>query len=763
MKSMFATARACCSRSAVRGSSSSRLYCFRSFSSAAVPSITRYVSDKALRRGMQNDRAVTSFDKSRHHAAQAVKTNLKAFEMLVMSQFDRLLAVMGEWHPENHEYLSFNIKDQEHLDKELLRFRKDLRNAFMRAREKGETGRLENTLFWRLRNAFVKGDMAKEVAYAFQSFLLRDRFDEAATNMLLDLANNMRYPAEWFPATRMMKRTVHLHVGPTNSGKTYNALKALESASSGIYAGPLRLLAHEIYTRFTAKGKKCALITGEEQRVPEGADQWFSSCTVEMTPLNQRVDCAVIDEIQMIESEERGWAWTQAFLGVQAKEVHLCGEERSVGLIQELCQMIGDDCLVHKYERLNPLRTLNRSLGGSFKKLEKGDAVVSFTRVGLHAIKSGIEEATGRKCAIVYGSLPPETRAQQAALFNDPNNDYDFLAASDAIGMGLNLEIRRVIFETVQKFDGVAQRNLSVPEVKQISGRAGRYRTASHAIIASDPALDSALGGDAEAPAPAPGLVTTLDPEDLSEITRCLKAEAKPILTAGLKPPHYLLERFYSFFPDRTPFSFVIGRLWEMAMLDRRFHMCDARESLEIAQHIQSLAMSIEDRCVLLTAPCALSDATNVKVLKAFARCVADMTSGHLLDIPEVDIEVLDLDVDNMPITPEKYLMRLESLHKTITLYLWLSYRYSGIFQSQKLAFHVKALVEEKITLHLDNIGFQAERREKLRKEARLAAEKHRRKEEALLGREAVEEKAGHIITGPGQWVEEGHGEPLFQ
>ncbi|KAK3688608.1 P-loop containing nucleoside triphosphate hydrolase protein [Podospora appendiculata] len=729
------------------------------------------VPEQSLRAGIENDRVVPALGPSRFHAARAVKRNYKMFETLVVSQFEKLLEATGAWHTDHHEYLSFNVTSQQHLDREIFLFQRAISTAFVLARDKGKTGRLENTLFWNLRNSFVRGDtkgLARELNYAFQSFLLRNQFDEAATDMHLDLTN-MCFPSEWFPATRMMKRTVHLHVGPTNSGKTYTALKALESASSGIYAGPLRLLAHEIYTRFTAKGKKCALITGEEQRIPEGADRWFSSCTVEMTPLNQRVDCAVIDEIQMIESEDRGWAWTQAFLGVQAKEVHLCGEERTVGLIQELCKMIGDDCIVHTYKRLNPLQTLNKSLDGSFRNLEKGDAVVSFSRVGLHAIKSGIEEATGRKCAIVYGSLPPETRAQQAALFNDPNNDYDFLAASDAIGMGLNLEIRRVIFETAQKFDGVAHRNLSVPEVKQIGGRAGRYRTASHAI-----ASDSALSGDAAtsastsplaaaAEAATPGFVTTLDPEDLSTIRNAFRNEAKPIRTAGLKPPTFLLERFYSYFPDRTPFSFVISRLWEMAKLDPQFHLCNFRESLEIAQHIQSFDMSIQDRCIFLTAPGSPRDPMHAKVLKALARCVAEMTGGHLLDIPEIDIEVLDLDINNMPITREQYLVRLESLHKSITLYLWLSYRYQGIFQSQKLAFHVKAIVEEKITNHLDNIGFEAERREKRRKEARMRAEKHRRKEEALLGPEAVEEEADHIITGPGQWAEEGHGEPLFE
>jgi ATP-dependent RNA helicase SUPV3L1/SUV3 len=162
------------------------------------------------------------------------------------------------------------------------------------------------------------------------------------------------------------------------------------------------------------------------------------SCTVEMAPLNTRMEVAVIDEIQMINHPDRGWAWTQAFLGLQAKEIHLCGEARAVPLIRELCALIGDKVHVHEYERLTPLKVASKSLG-SLSKLEKGDCVVSFSVIGIHALRKAIEKKTGRKCAIVYGSLPPETRAQQARLFNDPDNDYDFLVASDAIGMGLNL------------------------------------------------------------------------------------------------------------------------------------------------------------------------------------------------------------------------------------------------------------------------------------------------------------------------------------
>lgn len=284
----------------------------------------------------------------------------------------------------------------------------------------------------------AKKALETRLRYLFFAQTCGGRFTQAEVENQKELAN-LRYPAEWYPVTRATPRKVHLHVGPTNSGKTYHALKRLEEAESGIYLGPLRLLAHEVYTRLNAKGKPCALVTGEEQRMPKGETKMWS-CTVEMAPLNQPLDVAVIDEIQMINHTERGWAWTQAFLGIQAREVHLCGEARTVPLMRELCGLIGDEVEVHEYQRLTPLKTADRSLSGKLVgKLEKGDCIVSFSVLGIHSLRKAIENATGRKCAIVYGSLPPETRAQQARLFNDPDNEYDFLVASDAIGMGLNL------------------------------------------------------------------------------------------------------------------------------------------------------------------------------------------------------------------------------------------------------------------------------------------------------------------------------------
>ncbi|KAK5625020.1 hypothetical protein RRF57_000736 [Xylaria bambusicola] len=676
------------------------------------------------------------------------------FKKLAEGRFDDLVSA-ADW---KNEYEAFGITSKLDFDREARLFRVSISKSCDLAAETQAVSRASNPLFWSLRNAFVTQDikgLIAELKFSFQSFLTRSKFPKNIIDTHQKIAD-MRFPYEWYPATRALQRTIHLHVGPTNSGKTYNALKALENAKSGIYAGPLRLLAHEVYTRFMAKGKTCALITGEEQRIPQGADSYFISCTVEMTPVNEPVDVAVIDEIQMIGDSDRGWAWTQAFLGVQAKELHLCGEERTVELIQSFCATLGDECIVHRYQRLSGLETMDESLNGKLTNLQKGDAVVAFSRIELHSLKRSIENQTGKRCAIIYGSLPPETRAQQAALFNDPDNDYDYLVASDAIGMGLNLEIRRVVFLTTTKRDAVSYRQMSVSELKQIGGRAGRFRTANQAIRAATKGTQTA-----EPKPSGPGLVTAMEDEDLAVVIQAFDTEAEPIKTAGIQAPAAAIERFSAYFPPNTPLSFMLVRLRDIAKLSSRFHLCHLKEMLAVADLIQPFPMSIYDRCVFLNAPVALREPRGQVVLQAFARCVSRMEGGNLLDLPEIELELLDCKFGEWKEGPAELLRRLEALHKSITLYLWLTYRFSGVFTSQHLAFHVKDLVEAKINELLAGVR-QSDYKMKKRLDAiRKAAKAKRLREERLLGETAPHRGSGH--EGVGEWKEEGHEEPLYE
>ncbi|KAG7119320.1 ATP-dependent RNA helicase suv3 like protein [Verticillium longisporum] len=690
-------------------------------------------------------------------AASKNKKRYEVFRSMVITQFNNILDEFGNWSESNQELRSFGVRSEHGLANEAALFRKAISDAIVMATN-GNVARATNPLFWSLRDAFIRGDvkgLTSEIRYSFQSFMLRSRMSADVTKRQKQMAD-FRYPMEWFPATRALQRTIHLHVGPTNSGKTYHALKALENAKSGIYGGPLRLLAHEVYARFTAKGKPCAMVTGEEQRIPEGVDNYFISCTVEMTPLNRLVDVAVIDEIQMIGDPERGWAWTQALLGVMAKEVHLCGEERAVDLVKSICSALGDKCVVHRYERLSPLRTMKKSLKGDLSKLEKGDAVVAFSRVGLHGLKKAIEEKTGKRCAIVYGSLPPETRAQQAALFNDPDNEYDFLVASDAIGMGLNLEVKRIIFETAAKFDGVNFRGLSTSEIKQIGGRAGRFRSARQAAISAD-------GAETLVEKKNPGLVTTLDALDLPRVQEAFTQQAEPLEAAYINPPAFILERFSEYLPPDTPLSFMLLRIRELARVSPMFLVDISSDALRVADIIQEFPLTIHERLSILNAPVQLNEPSVVHLVQAATNCLATRQGGALYDMQEIDLEILDATIADFDGDGRRYLRAIEVLHHSVTLYLWLSYRFPNVFSSQALAFHVKELVQAKIEHHLDtNVSFRAGQHEAMLAKRRKEIDKREREQLRVFG-EGHERAAMAGEEGAGKWNEPGHEEPLVE
>ncbi|KAL8678969.1 MAG: hypothetical protein Q9186_004738 [Xanthomendoza sp. 1 TL-2023] len=552
-----------------------------------------------------------------------------------------------------------------------------------------------------------------QIKYAYYSFLASRRFTQSNLQDQAKLAD-LRYPAEWYPRAREIQRSIHLHVGPTNSGKTYHALKRLEQASSGIYAGPLRLLAHEVYARLNTSGKPCNLITGDERQIVDN-DAGMSSCTVEMVPVNKTVDVAVIDEIQMIGHEERGWAWTQAVMGIQAKELHLCGEERTVPLIKELAAAMGDDLQIHHYKRLSPLKTMSASLQGNLSKLRKGDCLVAFTKVKIHSLKRDIEITTRKRVAVVYGSLPPEIRAQQAALFNNPDNDYDILVASDAIGMGLNLSIKRIIFCTTVKWNGRFRESIEISQIKQIAGRAGRYRTAGQA---AETPTDQSSSADAHisnmspdvSPAQTLGLVTSLERYELSVIQKAMIAEADPIMSAGIFPPDDIIVRFAAYFPPSTSFSYILTRLHDISLLNSRFHLCVLKDRTRIADAIEPVKnLTVRDRIIFCASPAGTKDTDDpmIGLLRALAECVASNTGGGILDIESIELSLLQEDV---ALASRDFLQKLEYLHKALILYIWLSFRFAGVFNTQAMAFYIKSIVEDKIQQVLSQASIKTRR-----------------------------------------------------
>ncbi|RLN41999.1 ATP-dependent RNA helicase SUV3, mitochondrial [Panicum miliaceum] len=242
--------------------------------------------------------------------------------------------------------------------------------------------------------------------------------------------NGSWHPHMWYPKAREKKRNVYLHVSPTNSGKTYNALKRLEASSSGVYCGPLRLLAREVAQRLNKINVPCNLITGQERDEIEGAKH--TSVTVEMADVTTEYHCAVIDEIQMVGCKSRGFSFTRALLGLCSDELHVCGDPAAVPLIQRILEATGDLVTVQYYERLSPLVPLKFPLG-SFSNIKAGDCLVTFSRREIYTLKKRIEMEGKHLCSVVYGSLPPETRTKQAGRYGSkfPVGEVTCLDAED--------------------------------------------------------------------------------------------------------------------------------------------------------------------------------------------------------------------------------------------------------------------------------------------------------------------------------------------
>ena len=273
---------------------------------------------------------------------------------------------------------------------------------------------------------------------------------------------------ELYPKARLMNRRWKLHVGPTNSGKTYESLEELRNVHRGLYLAPLRLLALEVQERLLENSVLCNLTTGEEEDIIEGATH--CSSTIEKLDINKYYDLCVIDEAQMIVDRDRGWAWTRAILGVCASEVHVCMSENALNIVCRLIQECGEEYEVIRHNRNTELIFEEKPFQYP-NDVRKHDALVVFSRKSVLAVASELE-AIGKKVSVLYGNLPYKVRKEELRKFRD--GDTDIVVTTDCIGMGMNINVERVVFLSSHKFDGVSQRPLNSSEVKQIAGRAGR-------------------------------------------------------------------------------------------------------------------------------------------------------------------------------------------------------------------------------------------------------------------------------------------------
>jgi ATP-dependent RNA helicase SUPV3L1/SUV3 len=256
-------------------------------------------------------------------------------------------------------------------------------------------------------------------------------------------------------------------LGPTNTGKTHLAVERMCAHSSGMIGFPLRLLAREVYDRVVAiKGpNEIALITGEEKIVPKGA-RWFL-CTAESMPLDRDVAFVAIDEAQLGADPERGHVFTDRLLRARGREETLIlGSETLRPMVK---------ALLPKTDVVNRPRFSTLSFAGAKKlsRLPKRSAIVAFSAEEVYAVAETLRRLRGG-AAVVMGALSPRTRNAQVAMFQA--GEVDYLVATDAIGMGLNMDVAHVAFASLSKFDGKRQRRLTVAEMAQIAGRAGRHQ-----------------------------------------------------------------------------------------------------------------------------------------------------------------------------------------------------------------------------------------------------------------------------------------------
>ncbi|MBK5458518.1 helicase-related protein [Peribacillus sp. TH27] len=413
-----------------------------------------------------------------------------------------------------------------------------------------------------------------------------------------------------------------LHIGETNTGKTHQALKKMKAAESGLYLAPLRLLALEVFDKLNAEGVPCSLKTGEEEKSVEGAKHF--SCTVEMFHEKDYHEVIVIDEAQMIADKDRGFSWFRAITQANAKEVHIIGSRNIKMMLLNLLN--GANLELHEYTRDIPLEIEPREFGLKYTK--KGDALICFSRRQVLETASRLQ-GSGHSVSMIYGSMPPENRKRQIELFN--RGETSVVVATDAIGMGLNLPIRRIVFLENEKFDGTRRRRLTSQEVKQIAGRAGRkgiYDTGKVAFTA-----------------------------EIKIMNKLLEQVDEPVQTFTIAPTSAVFERFQKYYRHLGTF-FELWEKFEPPNGTKKASLTEERELYELIRDTEIEArFSLMDLYGFLHLPFSAKEPRLIRQWLETVEAIAE--SSNLPD----------------PIIKTRNLEELELSYKAIGLHLLFLYR----------------------------------------------------------------------------------------
>ena len=418
-----------------------------------------------------------------------------------------------------------------------------------------------------------------------------------------------------YPKARAKKRCFILHVGQTNTGKTYEAVQDMMQSENGIYLAPLRLLALETQERLLDNGVECSMLTGEEEDIHYGSSHMSS--TVEMLDTTVQYDVCVIDEAQMIADTQRGWAWTRAIIGCLAERIHVCMSEDALQIVKRIIERCGDSYTVVEHKRNTPL-VFEDTRFEYPASIRKHDALITFSRRSVLQTAAELEEK-GYRPSVIYGALPYSVRREEMRKFN--YGETDIIIATDAIGMGINLPIERIIFLQDTKYDGKTRRSLNVQEVKQIAGRAGRkgiYDT---------------------------GYVNSLYNE--RHINKLLNTPYEKIKKACIQVPETLLTL-------DIPLSVILEK-WIQVKEDGIFFKRDCKDAYKKAVYLETYCrnMAKEEMWSLICIPVDSEDSIysvwkNLCSVHYENRDIRDMlsydiTPGNRLDILEHNYKVLDL------------------------------------------------------------------------------------------------------------------------
>ncbi|MBU3144329.1 helicase-related protein [Clostridium sp. CF012] len=448
-------------------------------------------------------------------------------------------------------------------------------------------------------------------------------------------------PKNEYEESRKFKRKFYLHLGETNTGKTYNAMMRLKESTKGIYLSPLRILALENFEKLNKEGVKCNLATGEEEINIE--DAAHICCTIEKLDISQEYEVAIIDEIQMIDNDQRGAAWTRAILALKSKEIHICGASNAKKLLIEIIEDCGEEYEIIEYKRDIPLVMEDGAF--VYKSIQEGDALVTFSKkkvleLAYHYSNLGI------KVSLIYGDLPPEVRKKQYNQFI--NKESTILVSTDAIGMGVNLPIKRIIFMEIKKFDGNEIRYLTSQEVKQIAGRAGRKGIYEVGYVAS-------YGNT----------------QDF--ISECLDTSDKTIEEAVIGPSESILK--ISSLSLREKLALWITKEEKISF----YRKMDISEYLVVLDNLRSYKLEERIQWKLLKIP---FDVSNDKMMNAFLRYVDELFIANREIILKPQCQLDDL-------------YELELYYQKINLY----YSFSKVF---KLSFDEQWVYENRVKVSED-------------------------------------------------------------